>query len=81
MEIAAFKVKSCNLPISTFVHSNFNILSYKSLIDANSIFMASRLKDLSNIQSLGQNDVIWRRYEFYKIKLNSANLRKDYFVK
>jgi len=37
MEIAAFKVKSRNLPVLTFVHSNLNIWSYRSPIDANSI--------------------------------------------
>ena len=34
MEIAAFKVKSRNLPVLTFGHSNLNIWSYRSPIDA-----------------------------------------------
>jgi hypothetical protein len=38
MEITAFKVKSCNLPVLTFGHSNLNIWSYRSPIDAKSIF-------------------------------------------
>jgi hypothetical protein len=38
MEIAAFKVKSRNLPVLTFDYSNFNIWSYRSPIDVNSIF-------------------------------------------
>ena len=46
MEIAAFKVKSRNLPVLTFVHSNLNIWSYRSPIDANSIFLDSCLKGL-----------------------------------
>uniref|UniRef100_A0A6N2K303 Uncharacterized protein n=1 Tax=Salix viminalis TaxID=40686 RepID=A0A6N2K303_SALVM len=33
MEIVAFKVKSCNLPMSTFGHSNLNIWSYRSLAE------------------------------------------------
>jgi len=35
MEIAAFKVKSRNLPVLTYGHFNLNILSYKSPFDAN----------------------------------------------
>jgi hypothetical protein len=46
MEIAAFKVKSCNLPVLTFDHYNLNIWSYKSQIDANSIILDSWLKFL-----------------------------------
>ena len=46
MEIAAFKVKSCNLPMSTFVYSNFHISSYKSPIDAHPILLDLRLKGL-----------------------------------
>jgi len=41
MEIAAFKVKSRNLPMLTFGHSDLNIWSYKSPIDAISIFLDS----------------------------------------
>jgi len=35
MEIAAFKVKSRNLPVLIYGHFNLNILSYKSPFDAN----------------------------------------------
>ena len=38
MEIAAFKVKSRNLPVLTFGYSDLNIWSYKSLIDTNLFF-------------------------------------------
>jgi hypothetical protein len=41
MEIAAFKVKSRNLLVLTFDHSDLNILSYRSPLDANSIFLDS----------------------------------------
>jgi len=41
MEIEAFKVKYHNLPMLTFVHSDLNIWSYKSPIDANSILLDS----------------------------------------
>jgi len=47
MEIAAFKVKSRNLPILTFGHSNLNIWSYKSPIDVHLIVLDSWLKYLS----------------------------------
>jgi hypothetical protein len=50
METAAFKVKSRNLPILTFDHSNLNILSYGSPIDANLIVLDSRLKEISTLQ-------------------------------
>jgi len=50
MEIAAFKVKFRNLSILTFDHSNLNILSYGSPIDANSIVLDSRLKAISTLQ-------------------------------
>jgi hypothetical protein len=39
MEITSFKVKSRILPMLTFVHSKFNIWSYRSPMDANSIFL------------------------------------------
>jgi len=39
MEIAAFKVKSRNLPVLTFSYSDLNIWSYRSSIDANSIVL------------------------------------------
>jgi hypothetical protein len=41
MKIAAFKVKSRNLPVLTFDHSNLNIWSYRSPIDAKSILLDS----------------------------------------
>jgi hypothetical protein len=41
MEIAAFKVKSRNLPVLTFGHSDLNIWSYKNPIDAKSIVLDS----------------------------------------
>jgi hypothetical protein len=39
MEITAFKVKSRNLLVLTSGHSNLNIWSYRSPIDANLIFL------------------------------------------
>jgi hypothetical protein len=39
MEITAFKVKSLNLLVLTFGHSNLNIWSYRSPIDANLILL------------------------------------------
>jgi hypothetical protein len=41
MEIAAFKVKSRNLPVLTFGHFDLNIWSYRSPIDANLILLDS----------------------------------------
>jgi hypothetical protein len=41
MEITAFKVKTRNLPVVTFYHSDLNILSYRSPLDANSIVLHS----------------------------------------
>jgi hypothetical protein len=41
MEITTFKVKSCNLPMLTFGHSDLNIWSYRSPIDANLIWLDS----------------------------------------
>ena len=67
MEIVAFKVKSRNLPVLTFSHSNLNILSYRSQIDANSIFLDSRLKSIWTLQIAEKNDVIWGWYDFLKI--------------
>jgi len=46
MEIAAFKVKFHNLPVLTFGHSDLNIWSYKSPIDANLIFLDYWLKGI-----------------------------------
>jgi len=41
MKIAAFKVKSRNMPVLTFGHSDLNNWSYRSPIDANSILLDS----------------------------------------
>jgi hypothetical protein len=41
MEIAAFKVKSRNLPVLTFGHSDLNIWPYKIPIDVKSILLDS----------------------------------------
>jgi hypothetical protein len=41
MEITAFKVKSCNLPVLTYGHSDLNIWSYRSPIDEKSIVLDS----------------------------------------
>jgi hypothetical protein len=46
MEITSCKVKSCILPMLTFSYSKFNIWSYRSQIDANSIVLDSKLKEL-----------------------------------
>jgi len=67
MEITAFKVKSRNLLVLTFGHSDLNILSYKSPLDANLIFLHSWLKYLSTLQMLAKEDVIWGRYDFSKM--------------
>jgi len=72
MEIAAFKVKSCNLLVLTFGHSDLNIWSYRSPIDESSIILDSWLKDLSTLQSLEkkmlyEGDMICQRWQ-----LNSA---------
>jgi len=68
MEIAAFKDKSRILPMFTFDHSDLNILSYKIPFDANSIFLDSWLEDLPGYQISEEKDLIWERYEFYKMK-------------
>jgi hypothetical protein len=68
METAAFKVKSCNLIVLTFSHSNLNILSYRSPFYSNSMFLDSRLKDLSTYQISAKKDLICERYEFSKMK-------------
>jgi hypothetical protein len=53
-----FKVKSHNLLVLTFGHSDLNIWIYKSAIDANSMFLDSGLKYLSTLQISATNDVI-----------------------
>ena len=73
MEITAFKVKSHNLPMLTFDHSDFYIWSYRSPIDANLIFLDFWLKDLSTLHISDIKDVIWGRYDFPKWQLNSAS--------
>jgi len=67
MEIAAFKVKSRNLPMLTFRHSDLNIWSYRSPIDTNSIVLNFWLKYLSRLQISAKKDVIWGRYDFSKM--------------
>jgi hypothetical protein len=66
MEIAAFKVKSCNLPMLTFGHSDLNIWSYRSPIDANLIWLDFWIKFLSTLQILEKTmsyevDIIFQR--------------------
>jgi len=73
MEIIAFKIKSCNLPVLTFGHSNLNIVSYKSPLDANSMFLNSWLKYLSMYQISAKKDLIWGRYDFYKMTNEFCN--------
>jgi hypothetical protein len=67
MEIAAFKVKSLNLPVLTVDHSNLNILSYRSPIDANSIFCIPDSNTYQHSKFQPKNDVIWGRYDFSKM--------------
>jgi hypothetical protein len=67
MEIAAFKVKSWNLPVLTFVHSDLNIWSYRSPIYVNLIFLDFWLTVLYKLQISAKNDVIWGRYDFPKM--------------
>ena len=66
MEIAAFKVKSRNLPVLTFGHSNLNIWSYRSPIDANSI-LYKRSKFKQKTMSY-EGDMSFQRWH-----LNSAS--------
>jgi hypothetical protein len=67
MEIAAFKVKSCNLLMLTFGHSDLNIWSYKSPIDTDLIVLDSWLKELSTLQISAKKFIIWGRYDFSKM--------------
>ena len=67
MEIEAFKVKYRNLPLLMFDHFNLNILSYRSPFDANSILFDPWLKYLSTYELSAKKDLIWGRYEFYKM--------------
>jgi len=74
MEILAFKVKSRNLPVLTFGHSDLNIWSYyRSPIDVKSIVLDSWLEYLSTLQCKPEKmsykgDMIFQRW-----KLNSAS--------
>jgi len=79
MEIAAFKVKSRNLPMLTFGYSNLNIWGYRSPIDANPIFVDSWLKFLYTLQISAKNDVIWGQYDFSK--MTSEFCQQTGFVK
>jgi len=47
MEIAAFKVKSRNLPVLTFDHSDLNIWRNRSPIDVNSMLQKVHPKTIS----------------------------------
>jgi len=74
MEIAAFKVKSRNLLVLTFGHSDLNILSYKSPFDANSMFLDFWLKALSTLKISAIKDVIWEGdMILQRWQLNSAS--------
>jgi len=64
MEITTFKVKSRNLLVLTFDHSDLNILSYKSPFDANSIVLDSRINDLSMYHISAKKNIIWGRNDF-----------------
>jgi hypothetical protein len=68
MEIATLKVKSRNLPVLTFGHSDLNIFRYRHPFDANLIFLDSWLKDLSMYKSSSKKDPILGRYNFSKMK-------------
>jgi hypothetical protein len=68
MEITAFKVKSCNLPVLTCGHSDLSILRYRSPFDANLILLDSWLKDLSTYQMAAkkmsyEGDMIFIRWQ------------------
>jgi len=67
MEIVACKVKSCNLPMLTYGHSNLNILSYRNPFDANLIDLDSWLKDLLTYQISAKKDLIFGRHDFSKM--------------
>jgi len=67
IEFTAFKDKSRVLPILPFNHSDLNILSYKSPIDTNSIFLESWLESLSTYQMSVEKELIWERYDFSKM--------------
>jgi len=73
MEITTFKVKSCNLPLLTFIHSNLNIWIYRSPIEANSIFLNCWLKGLSTLQILAQKKSYEGDMIFIRWQLNSTS--------
>jgi len=73
MEIAAFKVKSRNLPVLAFGHSDLNIWSYRSPIDANSIFLDSWLKGLWNSKFQPKKMSCEGDMSFQRWQLNSAS--------
>jgi hypothetical protein len=67
MEITALKDKSRIFQVLTFGHSDLNILSYKSPLATNSIFLNFWLEDLSAYQMLVDKELIWERYDFSKM--------------
>jgi hypothetical protein len=67
MEITSFKVKTCILPVLTFVYSKFNIWSCRYPIDANAIILDFWLKGLQTLQISAKNNVKWGRYDFSKM--------------
>jgi len=67
MEIAAFKVKSCILPVLAFGYSDLNILSYRSPFDANIILLDSLLEDLSAYQITVEKELICDWYDVSKM--------------
>jgi hypothetical protein len=62
MESAVFKDKSRIMSVLLFSHSDLNILSYRSALDAN-----SWVEDLSSYQISVEKKLIWERYEFSKM--------------
>jgi len=66
MEIAAFKVKSRNLPVLTFGHSDLNIWSYRSSIDENLILLDSWLNGLSTLKLSEKKRCHMREIWFFK---------------
>ena len=66
MEIAAFKVKSRNLPVLTFGYSDLNIWSYRSPIDANSIFFGFLTPRSINAPHFSQKWCHMRAIWFFK---------------
>ena len=74
MEITAFKVKSRNLPVLTFGHSDLNIWSYRSPIDENLILLDSWLKGLSMLKLSEKKNMSYKGdMIFQRWQLNSVN--------